>query len=93
MGTSRLRTPSGARLMSRDPEGVPAAAMATPKKFGRPKKVSRGRHDFFAPRIAMVTRRWRRTRARDAEKREPKLLAEEHISADGVMSYPLRRHG
>jgi hypothetical protein len=33
MGTSRLRTPSGARLTSRDPEGVPVTAGATPKKI------------------------------------------------------------
>jgi len=47
MGTSRLRTPSGARLKLRDPEGVPAAAMATPKKFRRPGKISRPRRNFF----------------------------------------------
>lgn len=42
MGTSRLRTPSGRPSHLRDPEGIPITMMATTKKFGRPKKVSRG---------------------------------------------------
>src|SRR4029077_17871796 len=31
----------------RDPEGVPIATVATPKKFGRPRKVSRGLRIFL----------------------------------------------
>jgi bacterioferritin-associated ferredoxin len=54
MGTSRLRTPSSARLKSRDPEDVQAAAMATPKKFRRPENVSRGSIDFLLAAIGMV---------------------------------------
>jgi hypothetical protein len=38
---------TGARLKSQDPEGVPAAAMATPKKFGSKGKVSRGPGKIF----------------------------------------------
>lgn len=55
MGTSRLRTPSGRPSQSRDPEGIPIAVMATPKKFGRPKKVSRGRLKIFRQGLARLT--------------------------------------
>jgi len=40
-----------APISLRDPEGVPAATTATPKKFGRLKKVSRVRQKFFCARI------------------------------------------
>jgi hypothetical protein len=49
-----LRTPSGARLNRRDPEGIPIAAVATTKKFGRPRKVSRGRRNFFLQGLGSV---------------------------------------
>lgn len=58
MGTSRLRTPSGARLYVAGPRRRPGRAMATSKKFGEPKKVSRGRQKFFAQGIAMVNPAW-----------------------------------
>jgi hypothetical protein len=45
-----VRRPS----QTRDPEGVPIAAVATPKKFGRPEKVSRGRRNFFLKGIGSV---------------------------------------
>jgi hypothetical protein len=38
---------TGARLKSQDPEGVPAAAMATTKEFRTPEKVSRPSRNFF----------------------------------------------
>ncbi len=58
MGTSRLRTPSGARLFVAGPRRRPGRAMATPKKFGIPKKVSRACRKFFAQGIAMVNPAW-----------------------------------
>src|SRR4029077_18314650 len=38
----------------RDPEGIPIAAVATTKKFGRPRKVSRGRRNFFLQGLGSV---------------------------------------
>jgi hypothetical protein len=50
-----LFRPSSVRTFcSTDPEGVPIAAVATPKKFRRPEKVSRGGRNFFLQGLALV---------------------------------------
>src|ERR1700742_2200194 len=45
---------TGARLRWRDPNSIPIAIVATPKKFGTPKKVSRARRGFISDRAGMV---------------------------------------
>jgi len=47
MGTSRLRTPSGARLTSRDPEGVPVTARGDAEKIYQVGKNFKGSSKIF----------------------------------------------
>jgi hypothetical protein len=49
-GTGHDRCPS----RWRDPDGIPIAVLATPKKFGSPEIVSRPGGKFFLRGIAMV---------------------------------------
>jgi hypothetical protein len=80
-----LRTPSGARLNRRDPEDIPIAAVATTKKFGRPRKVSRGRRNFFLQGLGSVnplrseSRPRRPSLRRGAASRRPHSLSTGHL--------------
>ena len=54
LGTSRHRTPAGARLSVRGPCGAPAASLRAQKNLQVWKKFKRGEEKFFASRNGVV---------------------------------------